>query len=170
MLPWYFALAFCLTLYFVCLAGILVFLNIERRQHTTGTAYHIQLCCKTHWITNNWIEKNEDDKYFKRLEEWNPTPSTWKEMDRDELPTHPPNTVALPIYSKNPNINITPETYTPLTEEEIKKFQKNHDYTHLWYAEFIKDGELTLSLEEFHEEFRKRFLYPKYSKDEWYQV
>ena len=107
--------------------------------------------------TNDLIQATEkNDEYFRRLGEWNCTPSSWDATDEDALSTH----------STNSNETITLADIEPLTEKEIEKLREHHPC--LWYAEYIVDGELTLSPEEFQEEFRKRFIYPKFPKDEYY--
>lgn len=76
------------------------------------------------------------------------------------------NEDALSTHSTDTDETIAPDTtYKPLTEEEIKELQKLYDPSRLWYAEYIKDGECTLSQEEFDKEFKKRFVYPKIPRD-----
>ena len=108
------------------------------------------------------IEKNENDEYFRRLGEWNCTPSSWDTTNDDARSTYSTYST-LSTYSDDTIIN-----FKPMTEKETNEVIKNYDYSHLWYAKFIKDGELTLSMDEFQEEFRKRFIYPKFPKDEYY--
>ena len=144
----------------------MTYLYLERKRHITGTLLHI-----LESLQNNQkpyldveqmndliqaIEKNENDEYFRRLGEWNCTPSSWNATDEDALSTH----------STDSNETITLADIEPLTEKEIEKLREHH--SRLWYAEYIVDGELTLSPEEFQEEFRKRFIYPKFPKDEYY--
>ena len=105
------------------------------------------------------IEKNENDKYFRRLGEWNNTPSSWDTTDNDTQSTYS----TLSTYSDDTIIN-----FKPMTEKETNELIKNYNYLHLWYAKYVKDGELTLSMDEFNEEFRKRFIYPKFPKNEYY--
>ena len=166
MVPWYFALVFSLILYAVCFGLIITYLYLKRKRRIAGTLLHILENLhnnrKPYLVTEQTndlvqaIEKDENDEYFRRLGEWNCTPSSWDTTDEDALSTH----------STDSNETITLADIEPLTEKEIEKLREHHP--RLWYAEYIVDGELTLSPEEFQEEFRKRFIYSKFPKNEYY--
>ena len=99
------------------------------------------------------IEKNENNKYFKWLGEWNNTPSSWDATDEDSSSSYSLDTTTIADIE-------------PLTKKEIKKLREH--YPCLWYAEYIVDRELILSPEEFQEEFRKHFIYLNFPKAKYY--
>ena len=107
------------------------------------------------------MERN--DEYFRRLAKWNNTPSTWDDVDEDTLSTHTLDRDAFSTYSSDADTIVYPPSV--MTKEEIREECKKRDYSHLWYAEYIVDGELTLTTDELGEEFRRRFIYPTWPKE-----
>ena len=106
------------------------------------------------------MERN--DEYFRRLANWNNTPSTWDDIDEDTLSTHTIDRDTFSTYSSEDTIVYPPSM---ITKEEVKEPKIEYDYSHLWYAEYIVDGELTLTTDKLGEEFRKRFIYPTWPKE-----
>ena len=68
------------------------------------------------------IEKNENDEYFRRLGEWNCTPSSWDTTDEDAQYTYSTYST-LSTYSNDTIIN-----FKPMTEKETNEVIKNYDY------------------------------------------